>query len=238
MESAVGGPARAGVGPRAPQSGHAFRGSQTGGVSAGGGQERETVSDSNSGGGGAGGANRAVRVCPWGVHGPPPFPCALHDTEQEGDVQGGSLRRAKLRRALDIPLLLPTTLLRRGKGGRWKLSCERSSARPDLLSDPPAGPRYWDCPKKTCLLMGPVYCFEAGRLFQTQSSRTAMSCSRKWMSGHAAALAEPKRIDSGKSTGHCRLYGDASGNSFRECRRCVFSLDKPLSWMSGVTSTA
>jgi hypothetical protein len=80
--------------------------------------------------------------------------------------------------------------------------------------------------------MGPSTCFEAGRLFQTQSSRTALSCSRKWMSGHAAALAEPKRIDSGKSTGHCRLHGDASGNSFRECRRCVFSLDKPLSWMS------
>jgi hypothetical protein len=39
-------------------------------------------------------------------------------------------------------------------------------------------------------------------MFQIQSSRTALSCSRKWMSGHAAALAEPKRIDSGKSTGH------------------------------------
>ena len=125
-------------------------------------------------------------------------------------------------------------LLRRGKGGRWKWlpSGESSSARHDLLSDPPAGPRSRDCPKKTRLLMGPDSCFEAGRLFQTQSSRTALSCSRKWMSGHADALAEPKRIDSRKSMGHRRLHGDASGNSFSECRRGVFSLDKPLSWMS------
>jgi hypothetical protein len=124
--------------------------------------------------------------------------------------------------------------LRRGKGGRWKWlpSAEPSSARHDLLSDPLAGPRNLDCPKKTRLLMGPNCCFEAGRLFQTQSSRTALSCSCKWMSGHADALAEPKGIDSSKSTRHCRVHGDASRDSFTEWGRCVFSLDKPLSWMS------
>jgi len=33
-------------------------------------------------------------------------------------------------------------------------------------------------------------CFEAGRFTQTQSSWTAPRCSRKWMSGHAGALAQ------------------------------------------------
>jgi hypothetical protein len=86
-KSAVGGPARAGDGPRAPQSGHAVSGSQTGGVSAGGGRERETVSDSNSGGDGKGGANRAVRVCQGTFTVRPPFPrCQLW--EAAGGCQG------------------------------------------------------------------------------------------------------------------------------------------------------
>jgi len=89
-----------------------------------------------------------------------------------------------------------------------------------------------DCPKKTHLRMGHTVCFETGWLFQTQSSRTALGCSRKWMSGHADALAELKRIDSGKSKRECQARPDASGNSFTESRRSVFSLDKPLSWMS------
>jgi hypothetical protein len=64
-------------------------------------------------------------------------------------------------------------------------------------------------------------CFEAGRLAQTQSSWTALSCSRKWMSGPVDAAAdawielitdrrrrivgqfeEPMRVRAGPAT-HC-----------------------------------
>ena len=41
--------------------------------------------------------------------------------------------------------------------------------------------------------MLPTVCFEAGRFARTQSSWTVLAhCSRKWMSGHAAALALPR----------------------------------------------
>jgi len=134
-----------------------------------------------------------------------------------------------------VPSCTQQRLLRRGYRGALEIAAilrpiqcaprfaQRSAGRSSPLSTARGRPS---------LLMGRSPCFEVGRLFQTQSSRTALRCSRKWMSGHAAALAEPKRIDSGKSMGHCRLHDDASGNSFRECRRGVFSLDKPLSWMS------
>src|SRR5215469_18269330 len=126
-------------------------------------------------------------------------------------------------------------LLTRGKGERWKsLPYAQRSTKAQRLAQRSTG---WsslssDCPKKTRFRMGQSICFEASRLFQTQSSRTALSCSRKWMSGHADALAELKRIVSGKSKCQCQARPDASGNSFTESRRSVFSLDIPLSWMS------
>ena len=49
-----------------------------------------------------------------------------------------------------------------------------------------------DCTTELLFPMCHFHCFEAGRFTQIQSSWTALCCSRKWMSGHADALAEPK----------------------------------------------
>jgi hypothetical protein len=64
----------------------------------------------------------------------------------------------------------------------------------EVVSDPPAVPRLpGDCAEEFTLPMLPSVCFEAGRFTLTQSSWTApRDCSRKWMSGQAAALAAPK----------------------------------------------
>jgi hypothetical protein len=78
-----------------------------------------------------------------------------------------------------------------------------------------------------------LVCFEAVRFTQTQSSWTALCCSRKWMSGHADALAQyitdRKRPIVALTVGFIIqalqiLLGSAG--------RSVFSLDKYLSWMS------
>ncbi len=88
--------------------------------------------------------------------------------------------------------------------------------------------------------MCPLACFEAGRLTSIQSSWTALARSRKWMSGHAAALVavlvqfitdRVRRITAQAAS----LLFDVSalGSSFREHGGDVcFSLDKSLSWMS------
>jgi hypothetical protein len=89
--------------------------------------------------------------------------------------------------------------------------------------------------------MGHTVCFEAGRFTQTQSSATALCCSRKWMSGPADAPADawaqfvtdrPKHIVElfvGFTTAlQENLPKSAAGS--------LFPLDKPLSWMSSGSS--
>jgi len=125
-----------------------------------------------------------------GVHGRPPFPCTVDGREPEAGVKG-SLRRAKLRRALDPRLRFPRKITEKRERGALghphsQLSyratiCQRSTGWSSLCSD---------CPKKTRFRMGHTICFEAGRFTQIQSSWTALCCSRKWMSGHADALAQ------------------------------------------------
>ena len=95
------------------------------------------------------------------VHGPPPFPCAVNYTEQQGAVQG-SLRRAILRRALDSPLLLPTTPTQTRERGALEMAAirgaiqrkprfaQRSARRSSLFPD---------CPRKTRSSDGTYYLF-------------------------------------------------------------------------------
>jgi len=79
-------------------------------------------------------------------------------------------------------------------------------------------------------------CFEAGRFTQTQSSRTVVCRSRKWMSGHAgyaAALAQFQTDPFRQITATVT----PSTSTLREILplgpgRGVFSLDKSLSWRS------
>ena len=78
-----------------------------------------------------------------------------------------------------------------------------------------------------------VVCFEAGRPTQTQSSWTALCCSRKWMSGHADALAQfvtdPSRQIRASVT---PSTVSSQENLPMSTGRGLFPLDKSLSWMS------
>jgi hypothetical protein len=79
--------------------------------------------------------------------------------------------------------------------------------------------------------MRPCVCFEAGRFNLTQSSWTApLGCSRKWMSGHAAALAlpsDPRQF--GKSIRRPSALRDFTHKVQGDLR---LSIDFYLSWMS------
>jgi hypothetical protein len=83
--------------------------------------------------------------------------------------------------------------------------------------------------------MGHTVCFEAGRFTQTQSSATALCCSRKWMSGPADAWAQfvtdrPRQIE-----GQFDGLATALQETLPSAGRVLFPLDKPLSWMSPVS---
>jgi hypothetical protein len=68
-------------------------------------------------------------------------------------------------------------------------------------------------------------CFEAGRLTQTQSSWTAPCCSRKWMSGHADALAQ-SATDRKRQVG-AQLAETANWRFTRKKARKLFRYKKP-----------
>ena len=77
-------------------------------------------------------------------------------------------------------------------------------------------------------------CFEAGRFTQTQASRTASRCSRKWMSGHADAdaLTQFVRDRNRQIVQQFVRLTSALQDALLSAGRRGFSLDKPLSWMS------
>jgi hypothetical protein len=81
--------------------------------------------------------------------------------------------------------------------------------------------------------MGHTVCFEAGWFTQTQSSRTATSCSRKWMSGPATALAQSStdRRSAHRSAIN-KIKRPLQENLQRDAGKSVSSLDTPLSWLS------
>jgi hypothetical protein len=64
------------------------------------------------------------------------------------------------------------------------------------VSGPPAGPHVVrDCARELTLPIHPIVCFEVGWFTLTQSSRTKLHRSRKWMSGHAATALVTRRIE-------------------------------------------
>jgi hypothetical protein len=75
-------------------------------------------------------------------------------------------------------------------------------------------------------------CFEAGRFTQTQSSWTDSRRSRKWMSGHADALTQS--VTDRKQQIVQQLVGPTTAlqETLPSAGEVLFSLDKPLSWMS------
>jgi hypothetical protein len=74
-------------------------------------------------------------------------------------------------------------------------------------------------------------CFEAGRFTQTQTSRTALCCSRKWMSGPADALTPVQRDRKGSIVALTVGFIHALQILLGSAGRSIFSLDKYLSWM-------
>ena len=152
------------------------------------------------------------------------FPCTVDCREPEPVVKG-SLRRDKLRRALDHRLRFPRKITERRKRGALghphsQLSyratiCQRSTGRSSLTPD---------CTTELLFPMCPWTCFEAGRLSfpQIQSSWTALCCSRKWMSGHADALAQSAtdpiwQICANRQPSDCSLAGNPSDKSEEMC---------------------
>jgi hypothetical protein len=69
---------------------------------------------------------------------------------------------------------------------------------------------------------------------QTQSSRTALRRSRKWMSGHADADALTQFVTDPKRQIVQQFVGPTAAlqKSLPSAGEVLFSLDKPLSWMS------
>jgi len=113
-----------------------------------------------------------------------------------------------------------------GSGGIHMRACQPNYFR--FASDPPAVPRYpRDCAEEALLPIRHSVCFGAGRLTLTQSSWTAtVGCSRKWMSGHAAPLAQPKAIRKIADILALREILDKVQGDLR------LPLDFYLSWMS------
>jgi len=145
----------------------------------------------------------------------------------------GSLRRAKSGRALD-----GCGPFRRRSHRDERLRRENNktllcAAPPRFASDPPAVPRvFGDCHREVFLLMGHIACFEAGRFTQTQTSRTAPRCSRKWMSGPADAWAERITDRPRKITGQFVGPTTALQETLPSAGGFLSSLDKSLSWTS------
>jgi len=224
---------------RKSQSGYPGSGAETGGLLVGGGQIRPAVPGSQPLGGGNGGRESGIRKRSELTSGKGCFPTRAARLE-EPDARTvlavkGSLRRAKNRRALDC---CGPFRRRNNYDGRLRRENDHTqpcAAPPRFASDPPAGPRLpGDCHREVFLLMGHTVCFEAGRFTQTQSSATARCCSRKWMSGPADAWAQfvtdrPRQIE-----GQFDGLATALQETLPSAGRVLFSLDKPLSWMSPV----
>src|SRR5262249_30376732 len=119
VESAIGSDPRARGPARTPQSGNSGGGTQTGGLSVSRGQIRKTIRNAHDSGNrraACTGAGGGVKKPKSGVHGRPPFPCTVDYRESEAGVKG-SLRRAKLRRALDHRLRFPRKITEKRERG-------------------------------------------------------------------------------------------------------------------------
>src|SRR5215468_2622113 len=169
-----------------------------------------------------------------GIHGRPPFPCTVDCRESEPAVKG-SLRRAKLRRALDHRLRFPRNITEKRERGAlgYPHSCPTAQR---FVSDPPAVPRLRRTARRSF----------SSRCAITSVSRPAGSASLKFnLRGRRYAVPANgclvtlmrwpnlQRIQFGKSAQTVNSATVASPEILPiSPRRCVFSLDRSLSWMS------
>src|ERR1035437_6950448 len=207
VESAIGRGPRARAGARESQPGHPRRGAETGGVLAGRGQIWTAVPDSQPASRRDDGGESGLGKCSALTIGCCEF--SSRAAKKSGNAVVGRL-------------------------GRRTHSTRNGEAPRRFASDPPAVSRLVrDCHREACLLMGHTVCFEAGRFTQTQSSATAPSCSRKWMSGPADAWTE-FATDRRRQTA-AQVFEPIAALQEplpKSAGEVLFSLDKPLSWMS------
>src|ERR1019366_8852168 len=236
VESAIGSGTRAGGGAGESQPGHSGGGAEAGGVSVGGGQIRPAVPAPHPLGGRNGGRESGVRKSSKLTSGKGCFPtrAARRDAADARTVLAvkGSLRRAKIGRALDC---CGPFWRRNSRDGRLRRENNHRGCAPQrrFVSDPPAVPRVsGTVPRRVSLPMCPKACFWAGRFTQTQSSWTAPCCSRKWMSGHANVLAQS--LTDRKKQIVVQLVGSTTAlqDTLPSAGKVLFSLDKSLSWRS------
>src|SRR5215469_12617946 len=168
-----------------------------------------------------------------GIHGRPPFPCTVDGRESEPAVQG-SLRRAKLRRALDRRLRFPRKITEKRYRGLWDIGSQSCPTAQRFVSDPPAVPRFVGTARRNfssrCAIK--TVSRPAGSLkFNLRGRRYAVPAN-----GCLVTLMRwpnLQRIQFGKSVQTVNPATVASPEILPiSPRRCVFSLDKSLSWMS------
>src|ERR1017187_4392259 len=239
VEPTVGGGARTGTEKGPPEPRDIGSGTEAGRLPVGGGQIGQTVRGSQAAGSENWGGNESgLNPSSELTSGKGDFPTRVA-RRQESNARTvlavkGSLRRAKNGRALDCsgPFRREHPCdgrLRRENHPKPQLCVDTQR----LVSDPPAVPRLSrTARRRSSLPMCQLACFEAGRLTQTQSSWTALCCSRKWMSGPADAWTQyktdRKRSIVALTVGFIHALQLLPGSAGRG----VFSLDKYLSWMS------
>ena len=247
LESATGSTACSAAGARPRQSCHPASSAKAGGLPAGGGQERSTLSGAHSASAAKSKAEKEKTASNSGVS---------RLREKIRPVRGcwSFLRHADLspdgrsqlvNRKGNSPKRIPLVTHRSDESGRVSLAgcspaepASVSSTHPGYqsyvrsVSDPPAGPRvFCGCARGLRLPIHLTVCFEAGRFTLTQSSWTASArrCSRKWMSGHAGkALVLISDRGQSKTRSLCSLGEPASPGQGES----PFPLDHYLSWMS------
>ena len=248
LESTTGSTACSATGARPRQSCDLASGAQAGGLPAGSGQERPTLSGAHSASAAKSKAEKEKTASSSGVS---------RLREKIRPVRGcwSFLRHADLspdghsqlvNTKGNSPKRIPLVTHRSDESGRVSLAgCSPAepasvssthsgyqSSYVQSVSDPPAGPRvFCGCARGLRLPIHLTVCFEAGRFTLTQSSWTASArrCSRKWMSGHAAkALVLISDRGQPKTKNLCSL-GEPTPPGQRES---PFPLDHYLSWMS------
>jgi hypothetical protein len=237
VEPAIGSDPRAGGPARTPQSGDPRGGTQTGGLSVSRGQIRKTIPnphDSSNRRAACTGGSAGVKNPNPGFTVGPPFPAQ--------SMVGNLSRPSRVRYAAPnygAPLTPASDSqeqsLRRGKGGLWDIGSHSCPAAQRFVSDPPAVPRFVRTARRSFSSRCAIKAVSrpAGSLqFNLRGRRYAVPAN-----GCLVTLMRwpnLQRIQFGKSAQTVNPATVASPEILPiSPRRCVFSLDKSLSWMSG-----
>src|SRR5215468_6207548 len=236
VEPAIGSDPRAGGPARTPQSGDPGGGAQTGGLSVGRGQIRKTIPNPHYSGnrraGGAGGGGGVRNPNPGFTVGPP-FPAQ--------SIVGNLRRRSRVRYAAPnygAPLTPASgsqeKSLRRRKGGLWDIRTHSCPTAQRFVSDPPAVPRLRRTARRSfssrCGIKtdsrpaGSLKFNLRGRRYAVPANGCLVTLMR-WPNLQRIQFGKPAQTVDPATVASPEILPISP-------RRCVFSLDKSLSWMS------